>query len=183
MSYYNFAQLSDYNRVLLESRVEKENCIFISHKKEDENAAIEVGNFLLSEVGVNIYLDVNDCVLQEAVSKENDKKIVDSIKRGLGVSTHLLCLISDKTKLSWWVPFEIGVADIENKYIASLKLRNVDEIPSFLKIHETLYDIQDLIKYSSRVTPLSYYFESSNYSKLVNSDTRKLNQYIDERRK
>ena len=92
-------------------------------------------------------------------------------------------MISDKTKLSWWVPFEIGVADIENKYIASLKLCNVDEIPSFLKIHETLYDIQDLIKYSSRVTPLSFYFESSNHSKLVNSDTRKLKQYIDERRK
>lgn len=68
MSYYNSAQLSDYNKTLLESKIEKENSIFISHKKEDEEAAIEVG--------INIYLDINDCILQEAVSKENDKKLL-----------------------------------------------------------------------------------------------------------
>lgn len=54
---------------------------------------------------VNIYLDTNDCELKEAVSSANDKKIVDSIKTGLQYSSHLLCLISDKTKLSWGVPY------------------------------------------------------------------------------
>ena len=86
-------------------------CVFISHKKEDAAAAESIGKYLTDVVGVNIYLDSKDLVLQEAVSTDNDKKIVESIKRGLACSTHLLCVTSEKTRLSWWVPYEIGIAD------------------------------------------------------------------------
>ena len=71
-------------------------CVFISHKKEDQHVAIELGNFLMNRLDVDIYLDVFDPELKEAVSIDNDSKIVASIKKGLKVSHILLCIISDK---------------------------------------------------------------------------------------
>lgn len=49
MSYYNFAELGDLERTLF---TQKHNpCVFISHKKEDEVAAIAIGNYLINTVG------------------------------------------------------------------------------------------------------------------------------------
>lgn len=101
------------NRALIkqswEFNAQQGNCVFISHKKEDEESAKGIGDYLMQQVGVDIYLDLHDIELKEAVSLENDRKIVESIKRGIGTSSHLLCLVSDKTRLSWWVPYEVGV--------------------------------------------------------------------------
>ena len=72
---------------------------------------------------MDIYLDLYDVELKEAVSVENDKKIVESIKKGIGTSSHLLCLVSDKTRLSWWVPYEVGVVGERGKTITTLKLK------------------------------------------------------------
>lgn len=145
--HYNLAEKS--GDISLSSN---EKCVFISHKKEDENVAKKIGDFLMKEVGVNIYLDTQDCELKEAVSENNDKKIVKSIKTGLECSTHLLCLISDKTRLSWWVPYEIGYAEKKEIDIASLKLKtiNEDDIPSFLKVKNVLYDRNDFNEYVSK---------------------------------
>ncbi len=123
------------------------NCVFISHKKEDTEAAKAIGDFLMNVMGVDIYLDIYDEELQEAADVDNDKKIVEMIERGINTSSHLLCLISDKTKLSWWVPYEIAIAKCGKKRIASLKLNTTEDIPSFLKIEEVLWTIQDFLEY------------------------------------
>ena len=86
-------------------------CVFISHKKEDQDIAIELGKYLTEQLDVDIYLDLFDSELREAVSVENDAKIVASVINGLKLSQVLLCIITDKTRLSWWVPYEIGMAD------------------------------------------------------------------------
>lgn len=111
----------------------KKRCVFISHKKEDEEAAIAIGAYLTDIVGVNIYLDTKDCILKEAVSADNDQLIVESIKRGLVYSSDLLCLKSDKTRLSWSVPYEIGFVDKQEIDIAALNLKDIEDIPSYLK--------------------------------------------------
>ena len=140
------------NRALIKQRWEfnipQGNCIFISHKKEDESTAKAIGNYLMEQVGVDIYLDLYDIELKEAVSVDNDKKIVESIKRGIGTSSHLLCLVSDKTHLSWWVPYEVGVAGEHGKHIATLKLKGVEDIPSFLKTEKVLKSIQEFFDYT-----------------------------------
>ena len=66
MSYYNFAELGDLERTLFTQK--HYPCVFISHKKEDEVAAIAIGNYLINTVGINIYLDTQDCTLKETVS-------------------------------------------------------------------------------------------------------------------
>lgn len=50
----------------------EKHCVFISYKKEDEEAAIVIGVYLTDIVRINIYLDTKDCILKEAVGADND---------------------------------------------------------------------------------------------------------------
>ena len=177
MSYYNLAMLGDLDRMLFTQRDHR--CVFISHKKEDEDAAIAIGTYLTNTVGINIYLDTQDCILKESVSTENDQQIVESIKRGLTCSSHLLCLISDKTKLSWWVPYEIGFADKQEIDIAALKLKDVEGIPSYLKIKNTLFNTEDFLQYISRLGPYGSIMAKEDYIRFSTCDNGILTEYID----
>ena len=155
-------------------------CVFISHKKEDENIAIAVGNFLMNKLNVDIYLDLYDIDLQEAVSVENDEKIVESIKDGIKLSDILLCIITDNTRLSWWVPYEIGIADNEKKVIASIKTKNIADFPSFLKTKTTLKSIEELVELifkSGRYGGL--FFTEETRDKIKKIDKGELGKYFE----
>lgn len=141
-------------------------CVFISYKGEDKHIAIQLGDFLEKHLGVDIYLDIFDPDLREAVSVENDAKIVASIKCGLKHSDILLCIISDKTKLSWWVPYEIGIADNSEIKIASIKTKNVNDFPSFLKTKRTINNLNDLVEFILK----NKWYGSLFYSEQTKSD-------------
>lgn len=173
----NLAKAAAWERSLFS--YEKKRCVFISHKKEDQDAAIAIGSYLTDTVGVNIYLDIQDCVLEEAVSSENDQLIVESIKRGLACSSDLLCLISDKTKLSWWVPYEIGFADKQSINIAVLKLKDIEDIPSYLKIKKTLLNTEDFLQYVSQLGPYGAIMAEEDYLRFSKCDNKVLTEYID----
>ncbi len=61
----------------------KPACIFISHKSSDLDAAKKVGNYIMDYANIDIYLDCNDGGLQDAVKREDDRKIVECIEEGL----------------------------------------------------------------------------------------------------
>ena len=174
---YNLANVTDLERAVFSHT--DSTCVFISHKKEDEEAAKAIGNYLTENVGVSIYLDTEDCVLQEAVSTENDRKIVESIQKGLSCSTHLLCLISDKTKLSWWVPYEIGYADKQQINVAVLKLKDVEDVPSYVKIKNTLINIEEFLRYASELGPYGGIFHKEDFARLSGNNNELLFKYID----
>mgnify|MGYP003303447278 CR=1 FL=1 len=115
---------------------------------------------------------------KKATQVENDKLIVESVKKGLKYSTHLLCLISDKTRLSWWVPYEIGIADNKNLNIATLKLNTTDDIPSFLKIHPYFYGTEDFIKYAVSYTRYGMFNYEKKYPRIF-SNADMIKKYID----
>ena len=173
----NLSKAETWERSLLS--YQNKRCVFISHKKEDQDAAIAIGAYLTDTVGVNIYLDTEDCILEEAVSLENDQLIVESIKRGLSCSSDLLCLISDKTKLSWWVPYEIGFADKQSINIAVLKLKDIEDIPSYLKIKKILLNTEDFLQYVSELGPYGGIMAEKSYSMLSKRDNKLLMKYID----
>lgn len=170
----NFAQCDSISRVLFSHN--ENPCIFISHKKEDELPALAIGKYLTDIADINIYLDLNDIELRESVSRENDEKIVHSINKGLEYCTHLLCIISDKTKLSWWVPYEIGFSVKKDIDIASLKLKTIDDIPSYLKINKVLYNVDDFIRYASGISTYGVLFSEKKYAALSSKDDSILSQ-------
>lgn len=162
-----------------DSMKKKSKCVFISHKKEDAKAAVAIGEYFTKVKAINIYLDQDDVILQEAVSKENDKEIVESIKRGLRCSTHLLCLISDQTRLSWWVPYEIGTAECCGVDISCLKLKDIADLPSFLKIQKVLLDINDFLQYVHELEPYGNYFTENKSDEISERERERLSLYLD----
>lgn len=163
----------------LESELEGKSCIFISYSSKDIEAAQAIGKYLNEVVEVAIYLDTKDYLLQTAISEEDDNKIVCSIKKGLKSSTHLLCLISENTDKSWWVPYEFGIADNSNLKVYSLKLKDVSGIPSFIKTHDVLYGREDFIKFASTLSPYGELFYNKNYLKF-SAIADNLISYLDE---
>lgn len=177
MTYYNLALLKQIEREARQSKSKR--CVFISHKNEDKEAAIAIGNYLTDIVGIDIYLDINDDDLSVAVENNNDQKIVDAIQVGLDCSSHLLCIISENTKSSWWVPYELGYADKQEVDIAILKLKDVEDIPSYLKIKKTLYDVDDFLRYASGLVMYSFIIGEKCYADFSTRDNIEIKKYLD----
>eukprot|EP01030_Chromulinospumella_sphaerica_P024943 gene24943-25054_t len=90
----------------------------------DRAYAINI-NTRLIQANIKTYLDVLD-----AESQTTDD-ITGVITRNISECTHLLAVVSEKTALSWWVPFEIGEATITNRRICSFKT-GPTELPLYL---------------------------------------------------
>lgn len=140
-------------------------CFFISHKNEDTDAAIELGNHIMNDFGYNIYLDVYDGALQEADENDDVDSIVKSIHKGLNYSTHLLCVVTDKSKESWWIPYEIGYAQAKDKKTASIKIKTSEYLPSFLRASdsEVFNTIKELDAYLSKQSIFEPTVPEANY--------------------
>lgn len=173
----NRANATYSERVLFESASCKKKCIFISHKSEDKYAAKYVGD-LLENAGLDIYLDSNDAGLQQATHEQNASEIVSHIEKALTMSTNILVLVTEKTKESWWVPYEIGYAKKGKKDIASLLLKSVNDFPDYLKIEKTLRGLEDLKKYSQELVTYTSYYENASSSITDQQLERNLLNYI-----
>ena len=82
--------------------------VFISHKREDLELAKKIVN-QLNLLKVPCYLDELDHYIYDS-----DKDLTSHIKSKMHDCTDLLVLMTNKTKDSWWVPFEIGMAADRN---------------------------------------------------------------------
>jgi hypothetical protein len=164
-NYYNM-RLNEFSHVAGSTS----SCIFISHKSEDVNAAIAIGHYIRDNAGIDIYLDILDEGLQGAVQRNDHHKIVKCIEKGIATSTHILCLISEKSNVSWWISYEIGYAKKAGKGIASMKLKNIDSMPSFLVIEKQIFNKKQLDEYLQSI---------NGFSGLRESYSANINRYID----
>ena len=98
--------------------------VFISYRHMDRAHAIAI-NARLTQAKIKTYLDVLD------PESQTTDDITGVITRNITECTHLLAVVSEKTALSWWVPFEIGEATISNRRICSFKTGPA-ELPLYL---------------------------------------------------
>ncbi|CAI8986089.1 MULTISPECIES: toll/interleukin-1 receptor domain-containing protein [Pseudomonas] len=110
--------------------------VFISYRHMDRAHAINI-NTRLMQANIKTYLDVLD-----AESQTTDD-ITGVITRNISECTHLLAVVSEKTALSWWVPFEIGEATITNRRICSFKT-GPTELPLYLEKWPKLTSDRDI---------------------------------------
>lgn len=125
-------------------------CIFLSHISVDKSAALAIGDYITQRGDIDVYLDVHDRDLQMAVSNGDPHGITTFIERGLSLSTHIMCIISDNTANSWWVPYELGFAKSLEKHVSSLKLKNVS-LPAYLEISEIIRGTESLNIFLTRL--------------------------------
>jgi len=119
--------MAGINRRLLQAHLRKalredvpNSCVFVSHASYYNNTAEAIGEYLQKTVGVDVYLALNDKKLAFAVEVNDHARIVEHIESGIRNSTHVLGLIGERTRESWWVPFELGAARQRNKTIGSM---------------------------------------------------------------
>lgn len=180
----NRAQFYEKRHVIYESTlndVTKKKCVFISHRSTDKEAAEAVAQYLM-ENDIDVYLDKYDQGLQTADRVNDARTVVQHIERGLSVSTHILTLISTKTRESWWVPYEVGYAKKGGKKIASAILLNdiTGDFPDYLKIERMIKKPEEFQQYVREIKQNSRYgglFESMRMESTVTS-TVNLNKYI-----
>lgn len=98
--------------------------VFISHKQEDVIAAKKINDYL-NVSGIKTYLDVLDPATRTA------SDITELVLSRLNICTHLMAVLSVKSKDSWWIPFEVGAASNAHHRISSYKVEYVNE-PEFL---------------------------------------------------
>lgn len=114
--------------------------VFISHKNSDSGQATLICNRLQS-LGVEAYLDLLDpTVLNDG------RQLTRHIEEQLRICTDIMIIVSEATKSSWWVPFEIGMSAELNMPTASF-VSTPTKLPSFLSYWPKLRNLNDINTY------------------------------------
>ncbi len=116
--------------------------IFISHKQEDSTTANQIANEL-EKCNVEYYLDVLDTSVIH-----NSRQLTNHIRNSLNQCTDIIVVMSSATRLSQWVPFEVGMAAQANMPTATFFKENV-RLPEFLEDWPRLKKATDIWKYVS----------------------------------
>lgn len=113
---------------------------FISHKQEDQYAALCVKDALI-ENGVDAYLDLLDNEICD-----DGEKLTNHIKSKIRECTDIIVVLSERTKFSWWVPFEIGMASQKDMPISNYLL-SAQKLPDYLDYWPRLKTLDDIAEY------------------------------------
>lgn len=114
--------------------------IFISHKKEDGETAALIAKEL-NRINVHCYLDLLDTQMTQ-----NGKALTDHIKNNLNKCTDIIVVMSEITKLSQWVPFEVGMSAQKDMPTATFLQANVS-LPEYLEYWPRLKKPEDILEY------------------------------------
>lgn len=114
--------------------------VFISHKNTDA-ALAEIVALRVRANGLETYLDTID----DALVKDGPD-LADLLLARMGQCHQLIAVVSDQTKDSWWVPWEIGVGAEKSFRMASYS-RSYVSLPSYLKKWPELHSEQDIDLY------------------------------------
>lgn len=124
--------------------------VFISHKDSDSSLARRVASRVRSN-GLSTYLDsVDDALIKDG------PELADHLLRRMAECQQLIAVVSNQTKGSWWVPWEIGVGSEKGFRMASYSEFSVD-LPSYLEKWPSLHSDHhiDLYCQYSKITESS----------------------------
>lgn len=167
-------QLFEKRRLLSDSEYsQNRTCIFVSHKKEDAEKARKITNYIM-DCGIDVFFDENDEILSNPETNTDPVQVTNAINKALNRSTHMICILSEKTKASWWVPYEIGYVSnnraFSNNDIGILLIKNITHLPEYLflaKNISTTVELDNFLKSSSNEKTLLLE-EVKTFSELIN---------------
>lgn len=134
--------------------------VFISHKQEDSYTANKIADELKS-MNVPYYLDILDFSVTRS-----GKDLTDHIKKNLNDCTDIIVVMSESTRYSQWVPFEVGMSAQNDMPTATFLQENVS-LPDFLVYWPRLKKPSDIRKYVEarndvkREYATQYHFDSA----------------------
>lgn len=110
--------------------------VFISHRTQDNDKAKAIA-VRLYQHNIVCYLDDFDPRLRSG--RQITALLIDAIHK----CTHLMALVTNATRDSWWVPFEIGVARETPRRIATYDV-STEALPEYLTEWPVLKSDRDL---------------------------------------
>lgn len=116
--------------------------VFLSHQSADATTAAYVARRLKDRHGIDSYLDVIDPYIGRP-----GEDLAAHIRAQMGRCTQLLAVISESTKASQWVPWEIGVAAEKDHPLATFSAGGT-LTPEFLRKWPYLRTDSDLDQYA-----------------------------------
>lgn len=108
------------SRILSEARASRATGIFLSHSHGDRDLVLAAVGFLKSQ-GVDVYVDW----LDESMPKDISSETAEKLKAKIQEYPRFLVLVTENSKNSKWVPWELGVAD-GNKPIENIAILPVE---------------------------------------------------------
>lgn len=114
--------------------------IFISHKQEDALMANQMASELRT-IHVDYYLDLLDPSVAQS-----GRELTNHIRKNLNNCTDIIVVMSEITRYSQWVPFEVGMAAQLDMPTATFLKDNV-LLPDFLQYWPRLKKPEDIRKY------------------------------------
>lgn len=130
----------------------------------------------------NLYIDTIDANKEYDVFISHASEDKDSVVRPLALALKEkgVNVWYDETRLSWWVPYEIGMADNAGVKIASIKTKNIDDFPSFLKTKTVLNNLTELTEFILKNGKYgSAFYSDQHRDSLLQRKTGSLNQYFE----
>jgi len=120
---YNSLREQAYN-------INTKECIFISHQKGDLKVAKRIADYII-RAGIDVYFDEYD----ESINLKDPRSVVDAIKAGIRNSTRMLCILTENSMHSKWMPWEIGYG-YERTTIIGLTGKDIARkvLPEYLQI-------------------------------------------------
>ncbi len=155
-------------------------CVFISHQKDDASICRKIADYLIN-AGIDVYFDEYDDDLKFYRQTNNPKNVVDSIKKGINKSSHMLCAFSQNTLYSKWVPWEIGYG-YDRTNLSALTLKGITDaqLPEYLKTVPIIRGTKTLNEYISNIERKEEYRMFSEGLLMRNSESsHPLDDYLD----
>lgn len=116
--------------------------IFISHQKADSEIAKAVEARLRLKHRIDSYVDIIDTRLTRS-----GESLGEYLRTEMGNCTQLIAVVSTSTKLSWWVPWEIGIAT-EKDFPLATYLGDNTPPPEYLQKWPCLRTLGDVDHYA-----------------------------------
>lgn len=123
-----------------------------------------IARALIEIADVDVFLDAFNPALSASGTPEQVTGIIDF---GLNACTHLLAVISDNTRGSWWVPYEVGVARNRPMPCGLILFENVKDLPEYLQTVSNVQDVNGLINWAKGTLPQVRVHKSVNPSDIT----------------
>lgn len=179
--------MAGINRATKEQRMFSESrkilgvkCIFLSHQQKDKEVCRRIADYLMG-ADIDVYFDEDDEDLKIYRQINRPQGVVDSIKKGIKNSSHMLVVVSLNTLYSSWVPWEIGYG-YDSTSLAVLTLKGIkdESLPDYLKTTLIIRGTKSLNDYLAILAGKNQnLMESFNLIKSYSMRDHPLDNYLD----
>lgn len=128
--------------------------VFISHRLADKPLARAVAAVFRAQ-RLHYWFDEEDEDIRRAagLGMAGDQALVYSIERGIRHCSQILGLLSERTRNSWWVPYEIGFSRSREKtrasYLVLESIREMGELPEYARLAANYWSVDELVRWAA----------------------------------